>query len=88
MQFGNVSLFIRKVMKYLFDLDKLYFATWLQLHNSDPPPPYEGAEGSSFFYFFALSTESEITPLYYAALCRFQDLIEQLVVEYPQYANY
>jgi hypothetical protein len=83
-QFENVSLFLRKAMEYLFDLDKPYFATWLQLHDLDAPPN-EGVEGSSSLYFFAVSKKSGIIPLYYAALCGFQDLVEHLIVKYPHH---
>lgn len=34
-QLESVSLSLRKAMEYLFDLDKPYFAAWLELHNID-----------------------------------------------------
>ena len=79
----NVSSFLREAMEHLFDLDKPYFAAWLQLHDLELPPD----EGSSSLYWFAVSTKSGITPLYYAALCGFRDLVECLIFKYPQHVN-
>ena len=82
-QFERVSSFLRRAMKYLFDLDKPYFAAWLQLHDIDIPPDIE----SSSFYLFAADTKSRATPLYYAALCGFGELVEHLVVKYPEHVD-
>jgi hypothetical protein len=41
----------------------------------------------SSLYWFADSTQLGTNPLYYAALCGFQDLVEHLVVKYPQHVN-
>jgi ankyrin repeat protein len=69
-------------MEYLFHLDKPYFTAWLRLYDIDTPPPY-----FSGLCFFNPSEKSAGYPLYYAALCGFQDLVEHLVVEYPQHVN-
>ena len=82
-QFGRVSSFLRKAMEYLFDLDKPYFAAWLRLHNIDN---YVHQQSSSL-YWFAVTSRSDITPLYCAALCGFEDLVGDLVVKYPQDVN-
>jgi ankyrin repeat protein len=82
-QFGRVSSFLRKTMEYLFDVDKPNFAAWLRLHNIDT---YVTQQSSSL-YWFVVSTDSGITPLYCAALCGFEDLVEHLVVKYPQGVN-
>ena len=82
-QFERVSSLIRKAMEYLFDLDKPYFAAWTQLYDIDTYP----SEQPSFLYFFAVVYKSSATPLYYAALCGFEDLVEHLVVKYPQHVN-
>jgi hypothetical protein len=82
-QFGNVSSFLRKAMEYLFDLDKPYFAAWLQLHDIDTRP---GPRSSSLLWFVVFR-KSGVTPLYYAALCGFQELVKHLVVKYPQHVN-
>jgi ankyrin repeat protein len=82
-QFEDVSLSLRKAMEYLFDLDKPYFASWLELHNIDIRPNID----DSSLYWVAPSSTSSASPLYYAALCGFQGLVEHLVVEYPQHVN-
>jgi hypothetical protein len=82
-QFERVSSFLRKAMEYLFDLDKPYFAAWLRSHDMDT----HSVLGSSFLYLFTGSTKLDATPLYYAALCGFQDLVEHLLVKYPQHVN-
>src|SRR6267154_2839265 len=82
-QFRRVSLLLRKAMGYLFDPDKPYFTAWLQLHNIDN---YSRRQSSSLTLH---TTRSRLgaTPLYYAALCGFQDLVEHLVIKYPQHVN-
>ena len=75
---------LRKGMEYLFDLDKPYFAAWLQLHDIDTSPQ----PGSAFYPFVPLlAMKSDATPVYYAALCGFQDLVEQLIVNDPKQVN-
>ena len=81
-QFEHVSSYLRTSMESLFDLDKPYFAAWLELYNIDTPSPI----GSSFYWFTLVSNRSA-SPLYYAALCGFQDLVENLIVKYPQQVN-
>ena len=81
-QFERVSSFVRKAMEYLFDPEKPHFAAWLQLHDIDT------ARIKPFVYFSVSSTStSGDIPLYYAALCGFQDLVEDLVAKYPQHVN-
>ena len=81
-QFETVSLHIRKAMQFLFDSDKPHFVTWIRLHDMDTKPPYISA-----FHNFAPYSKSDAAPLYYAALCGFQDLVEHLIVKYPQQVN-
>jgi ankyrin repeat protein len=81
-QFENVSSHIREGMEDLFDPDKPYFATWLQVHDIDTKPL-----DSSLLYLFASSsckTSNPAIPLYYAALCGFDDVAEQLIIKHPQ----
>jgi ankyrin repeat protein len=80
-QFQGVSSLLRKAMEYLFDSDKPYFAAWLQLHDMDKYPR------QTFFTWQSAHSRSSATPLYYAALCGFQDLVEHLVIKYPQHVN-
>ena len=72
-------------METLFDLDKPYFEAWLQLHDIDTDP----SESGSTFQMFASEhwQKSRATPLYYAALCGFQELVEHLTVNYPEHVD-
>jgi hypothetical protein len=72
-----------KGMDYLFDPDRPYFTAWRQLYDIDTPP-----SGASALHYFAVPQESSAnTPLYYAALCGFRSLVEQLIVKHPQHVN-
>ena len=82
-QFESVSLSLRKAMEYLFDLDKPYFAAWLELHDMDIRP----GMGDSSLYWVTSPLKSTASPLYYAALCGFQGLVEHLVIKHPQHVN-
>jgi hypothetical protein len=79
-QYQKVSSCIRKAMESLFDLDKPYFEAWLQLHDMDSDP------SGTTFHLFTPTEKSHATPLYYAALCGFQDLVEHLIVN-PEDVN-
>jgi hypothetical protein len=81
-QFEHVSSCLRASMESLFDLDKPYFAAWLDLYDIDTPPP-----SSSTLTDFMPTQKHGGSPLYYAALCGFQELVENLIVKYPQYVN-
>jgi hypothetical protein len=82
-QFANASWSLRKAMEYLFNLDQPYFAAWLQLHDIDSHP----SDSSVFFEFTPIPKSSANTSLYYAALCGFTDIAEQLIVEHPQHVS-
>jgi ankyrin repeat protein len=82
-QFERVSSLLQKAMEYLFDLDKPYFAAWVELHDIDIKP----VQGSSSLHWFATDPTSSATPLYYASLCGFQDLVEHLAVKHPWHVN-
>ena len=81
-QFKDVSIRLRKGMEYFFDKDKPHFAAWLRLYDIDTHP----ISPSTFFLFTPIS-KSGATPLYYAALCGFHDLVEHLIVKDPQDVN-
>jgi ankyrin repeat protein len=81
-QFKEVSSCLRKAMGYLFDLDKPYFGAWLQLHDIDSSP-----EPATSLYLFTAGSTSGASPLYYAALCGFRDLVEDLIIKYSQDVN-
>jgi Ankyrin repeats (many copies) len=81
-QFEHVSSCLRTSMESLFDMNKPYFGAWLELYDIDTPSP----SGSTFFVFTPIDKRGAF-PLYYAALCGFQDLVENLIVKYPQHVN-
>ena len=82
-QFEDVVSRIKGV-EYLFDLDKPYFADWRRLCDIDIMP---SSDGDVFFQLNYGSKPCEGSPLYYAVLCGFADLVEQLIVKYPQHVN-
>ena len=82
-RFENVSSHIREGMEQLFDPKKPYFAAWLQIHNVDTAPHYS----SALYYFIEFNKSKTATPLYYAALCGFHDLAEQLIITHPHQVN-
>ena len=82
-QLKSESSFLRKAMEYLFDLDMPYFAAWLQLHDIDTRPDPR----SSLLHLFTVPTKSSAIPLYYAALCGFQNLVGHLIAKCPQDVN-
>jgi hypothetical protein len=72
-----------KGMEYLFDPDKPYFAARRGLHDIDITPP-----SGSVLYLFRLDSVSDAnTPLYYAALYGFANLVKQLIAKHPQHVN-
>jgi hypothetical protein len=81
-QFGEVSPRLQKGIRYLVDLDKPHFKAWLTIYDIDTEPP-----DYSTFYEFTPCCKSPATPLYYAALCGFHDLVEHLIVKNPQDVN-
>ena len=80
-QFEDVVSCIKGV-EYLFDPDKSYFAAWRRLYDIDI-----GRPGTVFYQLNYLSTPSPNTPLYYAALCGFANLVGQLIIKYSQFVN-
>jgi hypothetical protein len=83
-QFEDVSSRLQKGMEHMFDRDKPHFEVWRTIFDIDP----ELTRGrGALFYFFTPITESAGTPLYYAAICGFHDLVEHLLIKYPQDVN-
>jgi ankyrin repeat protein len=82
-KFEQVSSHLREGMEDLFDPVKPYFAAWLRVHDID-------VDSDEFpLYWFAVDSKEKLAaaPLYYAALCGFQDLAETLIVDHPEYVN-
>jgi ankyrin repeat protein len=73
-QFGDVTSQVKDGMESLFDPDKPYFAAWIDLYDID-------AESGE-----KLPLERP-SPLYYSALCGFQDLVRHIAVKHPQQIN-
>ena len=80
-QYENVSSYLRKAMEYLFDPDKPYFEAWRNLHDIDI------YTWGSTFHLLTLHSKLNAVPLYYAALCGFQDLVEHLILKSPEHVN-
>ena len=78
-QFEHVSSYLQTSIRCLFDRDQPYFATWLGLYDICPL--------GSTFYMFTSHGKRGASPHYYAALCGFQDFVENLIVKYPQHVN-
>ena len=81
-QFGEVSSHLHKGMRYLFDASKPHFKVWITLSNIDAYPNEDAT-----LYLFAQYGNPPATPLYYAALCGFHDLVEHLITKNPQDVN-
>jgi hypothetical protein len=71
-----------KGMEDLFDPDKPYFAAWCMLYDIDSHPSHP-----STFYLFTPNRKSGANTLYYAALCGFTNLVEQLIVKHPRHVD-
>jgi ankyrin repeat protein len=73
----NVALRVRDGLEYLFDPGKPYFEAWVQLRDHDRDHGFQDPPDS----------EPGARPLYHAALCGLPELVELLILKYPQYAN-
>ncbi len=76
-QFENVSSRIRESMEFFFNADKPHWAAWIWVHNID----------SHWFWYSPDDGVNDAFPLYYAALCGFYDLVENLIGKYPEHIN-
>jgi ankyrin repeat protein len=72
-RFEDVSSRIRDAMEYFFDADKPHWAAWLRVYDMDKS-----------WFWFEYSHQSSGSPLYYASLCGFVDLVEQLTSKHPE----
>jgi hypothetical protein len=82
--YEDVPSYLRKAMECLFDLDKPYFSAWRDLHDIDI---YTNDDSTFHLFTVQVDSKSNAVPLYYAALCGFQDLVENLIFKYPQHVN-
>ena len=75
-QFQDVASQVEHGMKDLFDPEKPYFATWIGTHDMD-------SDDRSWKF----NQRTRPTPLYYSSLCGFDEIVKDLFIKYPQYAN-
>ena len=80
-QLGKALSCLQKAIETLFDPYKPHFRAWLQLHDIDTNSP------EAFFHPFTSIYRFSATPLYYAALLGFQDLVEHLIIKGPGHVN-
>jgi ankyrin repeat protein len=67
---------MKDAMDYFFDLDKPHLSAWVQIYDVDRS-----------WWIAHVNSRAPITPLYCAALCGFHDLVERLIVKYPQHIS-
>jgi ankyrin repeat protein len=79
---GAVSSRLQKGMEYLFDPGKPHFRVWVTVYDIDTRPHCK-----TTFSDFAPIFRKRATPLYYAALCGFHNLVEHLITRYSQDVN-
>ena len=70
-QFEKVSSCVEDGMQRLFDRSEPYFLAWLKLYDIDIGRSLD-------------PDRYPATPLYYASLCGFQDLVQHLLIKSPQ----
>ena len=76
-KFKDVASRVKDGMQSLFDPDKPHFAAWVQIHDMDSP----------VFRVSLTKRPNRPNPLYYSALCGFEDVVEHLVITYPMLVN-
>ena len=74
-QFEGVSSTIQVAMEHLFNADKPHFANWVWIYDMDDP--WRGEMSTTH------PEQPQATPLYYAVLCGFRQLIEHLITSNP-----
>ena len=72
-QVDGVTSRVRDGMEDLFDPDKPYFEAWVQSYDINDK-----------YHRSTQSQEPGARPLYYAASCGFHELVEHLILKYPQ----
>jgi ankyrin repeat protein len=80
-QSADLSSRLQKGMEYLFDPNKPHFEVWRTLYNIDTN------HLTAPLLKFKVTDKPDAAPLYYAALCGFDDLVEHLIIKYPQDVN-
>ena len=75
-QLGKVSSRIEDDIQRLFDPTQPYFSTWLRLYNID-----------DHWNRFGNAWVVRGSPLYYASLCGFRDLVDHIIKHHPEQVN-
>ena len=83
-QFEDVSSRLRRGMEDLFDPNQPHFKVWRTVYDIDTEP---GHPATFFLFAYTSFRQSVATPLYYAALCGFHDLVQHLIIKHPQDVN-
>ncbi len=73
-QFENVESCMEDAMVFFFDTDKPHFSAWVEVHDVDDS-------------WWADPVQDPRNPLYCAALCGFRNLVERLIVKYPEHLS-
>jgi len=76
-QFETVSSRIRETMEFFFDADQPHWAAWIRVYNID----------KYWDHLYVGNYGHDASPLYYAALCGFYDLVEHLIGKFPEHVN-
>ncbi|KAH9073600.1 hypothetical protein EDB83DRAFT_2260404, partial [Lactarius deliciosus] len=76
---------IREGMEQLFDPDQPYFEAWVELYDFDLD--FDDDDGGYSPNSDIVDSKPGARSLYYAALCGLRELVEHLILEYPQYAS-
>jgi ankyrin repeat protein len=76
-QVGNVLSHLEYAMETLFDPNKPYFLGWIRIVTR-----------KNRYRFYNSWSHSNPIPLYYAALCGFYDLVQRLIIKYPEQVNH
>ena len=75
-QIEDVASHVKHGIKDLFDPERPYFASWIGTRDMDVR-----------FRQIRLHQQTRPTPLYYSALYGFYEIVKDLSLKYPQYAN-
>jgi hypothetical protein len=80
-RFENASMRIQDALELLFDPEQRHFRLWVRVHDRDkdywPISPWGPAP----------LLDAPAATLYYAALCGFRSLVDQLLSKYPQHVS-
>ena len=74
----NVASRIRNGMEFLFDPERPYFSAWIKLHDADKRGWAKSLHSKR---------RPEAAPLYHAAFIGFPEMVEHLILKYPQHVN-